>query len=466
LVAEWLWQAGLLVQDEQSALRPSAAAYTWLQLPPAPALRLLFEAAGFGAPLPANLITLLLTGGVLAEPLIRPLLDGLVGFGLARQDGRTGLYLAPAQVEVKGLLAQLAVTPAGLPPDDSRELELAYQWELCFPGRAPAKGWLTWQPAEFCYTFAQPEAGQSLTLNPWQLFRLVGLCDLCPAPNQSQLGCQPTAQRVNAALRRGVSHQLVRKCLEEPLEGGLPQQARSIINVWLRDTGRVVAREVVLLETAERGIMTRLVKDKRLRSYLIELVSPRHATLRRNDLGRLRRLLASRGLTLQLDPSLQTPAFHRGGVSLSLSRAQLQTILVGLTLYRHQELAEGFAVTELDNLLALLKGTLTMRENKEALDLAAQILNPPGGPPQTTGTGRVRPDPNPDLRRQLEEAIEREAEVLIEYAAPNRPAQTRWVEPHSLYDQDEHSYLLAFCRLRQAERLFRLDRMRLVQIKD
>jgi predicted DNA-binding transcriptional regulator YafY len=64
------------------------------------------------------------------------------------------------------------------------------------------------------------------------------------------------------------------------------------------------------------------------------------------------------------------------------------------------------------------------------------------------------------LLNTLRRAIERRRVVHLRYHAPRRPApEGREVEPVSLVHFDGRWHLAAYCRLRQAPRLFRLDRI-------
>jgi proteasome accessory factor C len=67
----------------------------------------------------------------------------------------------------------------------------------------------------------------------------------------------------------------------------------------------------------------------------------------------------------------------------------------------------------------------------------------------------------------LEEAIRTNRQARIDYYVPTRDETTRrTVDPLELLSGEGHDYLDAWCHLAQARRLFRLDRMRLVEIVD
>jgi proteasome accessory factor C len=68
---------------------------------------------------------------------------------------------------------------------------------------------------------------------------------------------------------------------------------------------------------------------------------------------------------------------------------------------------------------------------------------------------------------RLEEAIRTNRQARIDYYVPTRDETTRrTVDPLELLSGEGHDYLDAWCHLAQARRLFRLDRMRMVEIVD
>jgi predicted DNA-binding transcriptional regulator YafY len=74
------------------------------------------------------------------------------------------------------------------------------------------------------------------------------------------------------------------------------------------------------------------------------------------------------------------------------------------------------------------------------------------------------PAPPRALRRALQESIEREADILVRYQAAGRPApEVRRLSPLLLEERGSRWYLLAYCHLRRANRLFRVDRLELLE---
>jgi len=70
------------------------------------------------------------------------------------------------------------------------------------------------------------------------------------------------------------------------------------------------------------------------------------------------------------------------------------------------------------------------------------------------------PQAGPDVLREAEEAVWSRSVVTIEYFDRNGRLSSRSVEPIGLAGGGEHWYLVAWCRLREGIREFRLDRVR------
>lgn len=74
---------------------------------------------------------------------------------------------------------------------------------------------------------------------------------------------------------------------------------------------------------------------------------------------------------------------------------------------------------------------------------------------------RVRRQPaiSPRARRTIEEGVRRSVVVNIDYVDARGNRTTRAVEPVGFYNGAEGWHLIAWCRLRDAGRIFRLDRI-------
>jgi predicted DNA-binding transcriptional regulator YafY len=70
------------------------------------------------------------------------------------------------------------------------------------------------------------------------------------------------------------------------------------------------------------------------------------------------------------------------------------------------------------------------------------------------------PPPRPAVARALDEAVRTRRVIVLHYAGRDGELIERAVEPAALADTGGHWYLLAWCRLRDAPRWFRTDRIR------
>ncbi|HWU33186.1 MAG TPA: WYL domain-containing protein [Marmoricola sp.] len=84
---------------------------------------------------------------------------------------------------------------------------------------------------------------------------------------------------------------------------------------------------------------------------------------------------------------------------------------------------------------------------------------------ETPDSGRSAHDAQ--IRAQLSSAIAGNRQVDIAYYVPARDEMTtRRVEPQTLLERDGHSYLDAWCHAAEAQRLFRIDRIDTVTIRE
>lgn len=71
-------------------------------------------------------------------------------------------------------------------------------------------------------------------------------------------------------------------------------------------------------------------------------------------------------------------------------------------------------------------------------------------------------DINPDVIRThgfLREAVEKHIAVEIQYISPEENETTRIISPYKLFSRNGKAYVVGFCELREAIRVFRLDRI-------
>jgi hypothetical protein len=321
---------------------------------------------------------------------------------------------------------------------------------------------LRWHPHEFYFSFALPEVGEPLTFDPWQLFRLLSFCKLAQSL-ESELKCVPTLKQVAQAGQRGLSYIQLIASMVAPLDIAAPPDLVKIIKQWYNRSQRFQARELILLESETRREMQTLLEDRKLRSYIKRLISPRHAEIDKAYLSRLSQILERRGIYLNLASQLQPISLHKDGIPLTLTRQQLKEILIALIEYRRQQIEQGNFSENIEGLINIIKPCLSIKEYREAQTLATPFfdettLDQPANLPAISDLEEVR--------YNIQQAIEKETELLIEYFTPGKPAQKRWIEPLYLAERSDKIYLTAYCHLRKEERIFRVDRLKILDNRD
>jgi predicted DNA-binding transcriptional regulator YafY len=132
-----------------------------------------------------------------------------------------------------------------------------------------------------------------------------------------------------------------------------------------------------------------------------------------------------------------------GTAVLNLSSAEVSAILVALSAAGPQMPFNDAGATAADRLVESLGPT----EQLVVADLRARI--------------RVRQQPSMSkrARRTVEEALRRSVVVNIDYTDAGRNRTTRSVDPVGFYNGADGWYLIGWCHLREAGRIFRLDRI-------
>jgi predicted DNA-binding transcriptional regulator YafY len=135
-----------------------------------------------------------------------------------------------------------------------------------------------------------------------------------------------------------------------------------------------------------------------------------------------------------------------GSVVLSLSTSEVVALLVAL---RSAGADMPFADAGRTATERLLAGLAT-GSRMEVEALRARIRTPESD--RAPAPARVR--------RTVEEAVRRSVVVNIDYVDQHGAATSRAVEPVGLYSGGDGWYLIGWCRMRDAGRIFRFDRIR------
>lgn len=151
-----------------------------------------------------------------------------------------------------------------------------------------------------------------------------------------------------------------------------------------------------------------------------------------------------------LPPARRTPDVP----PLMISASETATLLAACAWYRSQAPADA-PPGPTDALLDRLRASLSPALAAACAAALAPITPAPSPPPAMAST-----EPGaPVTIAQLRQAIARRHALIITYAAPEAPAESRCIRPLRLERHGPHWLLHAYCLLRQDERCFRVDRI-------
>lgn len=282
------------------------------------------------------------------------------------------------------------------------------------------------------------------------------------------------AALIRRALDHGISLATLRNFLENLTAAPLPTQ----VSVWLdantRNYGQITLRRATLLQVKDPARLTELVRSKQIRECFQQTLSPRAVIVKSTRLKNLLRRLAWRGEQPRIE--IHDPPPLAGSHSLkefdnpTLAHLDLAARLV------HQ-LAD-FIPTEYRppySVLLELEQRLTERDRESITALAAEFKQTSDSKQKAPSRRSTLETTEGDLKpaaekvelylSQIQTALAHNQPFQITYYSPYTDETTkRVVEPLRLEYRDNTVYLIGYCRLDQAERTFRVDRI--LKIKD
>ncbi len=218
----------------------------------------------------------------------------------------------------------------------------------------------------------------------------------------------------------------------------------------------------MLLEAADPSLMPPLLTNSLLRSYLLELISPRHAVVQPAQLNLFLKLMERRGLLVKVKGEL---AAHKSQLEIKITRRSLQKILAALTVYRRLQVEYGYEREEEKGLIGQLRDYLTIKEQQEALSQADDSFTPVNLKQSEDTPTEVLAEGEATVSK-IAEAIAEDRELWLEYTVPGRQPQNRRVLPLALWEEHNITYLRAYCFLRKEERTFRIDRLKMLKLEN
>jgi len=314
----------------------------------------------------------------------------------------------------------------------------------------------------------------------------------------------PTSYRVTAAsfaraLHGGWSPPALLDALNELAGRPLTGQETVMVRAWAEAAERVTIRRLTLLETSDPQVIDRLAASRRGRSLIVRTLSPRAVVVDEARLDQLvRRLVQQEGVGPEVGSrgvgsrgvgskgvgsrEYGREAGSKGDTSTPYSLLPTPYSLlptpgpsgaahIWLALKVYQGLGQYVRLPArtpqalLEHLAQADPDALAAAETAAEAVLAAI---------QDAVAGRAPFPPWPEDGLPVEESLAVIQAALAEgralemdyYTAGRDVLTHRVVEPYRLEQRGEVPYLVGFCRLAQAERVFRVDRIRRIKIAE
>ncbi len=305
----------------------------------------------------------------------------------------------------------------------------------------------------------------------WQtLYELCEFADLETAAPERRYRLDRA--RILRALQRGAPREHIQNFLEHATREPLPAALVRALDTWTQDYGRLTLRREIILE-AQSDEITRLAARKSFRACLARKLSPRAVAVRVESVPRLLRHLEKRRHTprveIPLDYSTKRPSDHATIFHLYLA-ARLGRLLpdfipasyrvpYSVVLDLEKQLSESDRA-----LAAQMVDELTNDLGRRTKDIEQLPASSGQQPTLSHALSEAEGAGEGSAAETIERAIAAHTPLEIVYYTAARDATTvRIVEPLRIEWRNRVPYLMAFCRTRMDERVFRVDRI--VEIK-
>lgn len=394
---------------------------------------------------------------VVASLVTRPLLWlGIVDVGDRLQSPRTDAADQPARSPDDGGERRPPTTP-----DLLLRLTPLGAWLLALPDCGPPP----FAPIEPC-AIRPPNYDLILappTAQPIHLARLAPISQwLSPELPALEQRLQLTEERIAQAIAQGVELAQIFHYLEEALEQPASRRQRQRLRRWAEAGQQVHVRHLTVLETDDSTLMGELRSQKLIRRHLGAALSPTRSALNPAKLSSLLQTLSTLGLYAAPPPDSDADS-RTAGEQLSLSQADASRLWMAGLVYKglgeHVPLPVPLSAETMD----VLAQQLTPAQREAAEHTAQQVLDQvraalrgylglPLWQQDRTNPEKVLP--------AIESALDNEQDLLLTYWGAGREQTIdRRVTPYWIERRSGTPYLIAYCHLRDAERVFRVDRI-------
>jgi hypothetical protein len=267
-----------------------------------------------------------------------------------------------------------------------------------------------------------------------------------------------TQQRFVDLLAHGHSRPWVAHTLRELTGAPLPDDVLARLADWEAAARGLTLRRLTLLSVADRQLLSDLAAQRAVRTCLGETLSPHHVAVDSTQVEKLLRALHRRGHTPLVEPGAVPSDAAPPPAEVEAAAYLWLALRVTLDLGDVIPLATVPPAALLDRLAASLDPDHLAALSAQA-DAVAQAVR------DTIDGYTSFPAPLPDvdakaIQAAVEQALKTDSPIEIVYHTAGRGERTtRVVEPLRLDERRGAAYLVAFCRLRGEERVFRLDRI-------
>jgi len=267
-----------------------------------------------------------------------------------------------------------------------------------------------------------------------------------------------TRERFATGLAHGITRSQVIQTLGQVAGGTPPSAAVALLKDWESQARGLQLRRLTVLTAADAQLLNQLSAQRSIRAHFHETLSPHHVAVDPAGVESLLRALHRRDHVPLVEPPAAAPAASRqrpddGATAYLWLALRAYVDLAGLV-----PLPAVPPIALLDRLSAMLDADQLAAVNAQAQEARRRLRDALDGytpfPAPLTGVDHAA------IQARIEQALERGHAVEIVYHTAGRGERTvRIVEPLRLEGRGGAVYLVAYCRLRQAERVFRLDRI-------
>jgi hypothetical protein len=262
---------------------------------------------------------------------------------------------------------------------------------------------------------------------------------------------QLTPARLRRALAQGDSLARIFHSLETLTRDALSARVVARLNEWACGNTAFTLEHATLLTVRDSAQLTALARDRCARQCIAQTLSPRAVILRPARIDALIRHLERQGITprVQFARAAAAPRPVRDSIDLHLYIAAR----LGY------EFPTPLSYRVPHSILAALETRLTPTDRARAEQIFTDLV---AAHPTPTRAVESPADVHSasDHLAALERAIANGTALRITYYTATRDATTtRTIEPLRLEWRRQIPYLIAYCRLRQDERVFRVSRI-------